>query len=93
VFSTCPYVCLGDACSGVCVPGSTSCVNDTQVETCSSTGTWVTTTCTDACVGTTCGGVCQPGATTQCADACSDVGTKLCGTNGQWGSCSVSCGN
>ena len=92
-FSTCSYVCLDNACSGVCTPGTTSCASDTQLQTCSSEGAWTVTTCPNACVGMTCGGVCRPEATTPCADACSDIGSETCGSNGQWGPCSVSCGN
>jgi hypothetical protein len=84
--------CESGACTGVCAPGSTSCASDTQLQTCSLSGTWTTTTCPNACVGTSCTGVCVPGATSICFDACSDQGSLTCGTNGQWGPCSVSCG-
>lgn len=91
-FTTCPYVCLNNACSGICTPGSTSCVSNTRLQTCDSTGQWMTGTCPDACVGTTCGGVCVPETTSTCFDACDDQGTITCTASGQWGTCSVSCG-
>ena len=92
-FSTCPYVCLDNACSGVCTPNATSCSSDTQLQTCNSSGQWVNSTCPNACVGSSCSGVCVPGATSVCYDACSEQGSETCGSNGQWGPCSVSCGN
>jgi hypothetical protein len=92
--TNCPYVCEAGACSGVCVPGSTSCgTSDTQLQACSSSGTWVASTCPNACVGGSCVGVCVPGMSQVCYDACSDTGSETCGSNGQWGPCSVSCGN
>ena len=92
-FSTCSYVCLDNACSGVCTPNATSCSSDTQLQTCNSSGQWVNSTCPNACVGSSCSGVCVPGTTSVCYDACSDQGSETCGSNGQWGPCSVSCGN
>jgi len=90
--------CVSGACAGVCTPGATQCMSDTQVQTCSTTGQWVTTTCSDACVNGAdggpgnCGGVCMPGATQGCSRwdvgcGCDVGGSQTCGSNGQWGGC------
>jgi hypothetical protein len=84
------------AAGGVCVPGTTQCTSETQIETCSTIGVWTASTCPDACVGTVetlggnCGGVCVPG-TTECT---SGTQVATCNGVGQWSApttCSTTC--
>lgn len=84
-FATCSYVCLDNACSGVCTPNATSCSSDTQLQTCNSSGQWVNSTCPNACVGSSCSGVCVPGTTMGCGpNDCADGCIQTCDANGTW---------
>lgn len=38
--ATCPYACVGNACGGVCVPGSAECVGSDAVHECGGDGQW-----------------------------------------------------
>ncbi len=76
----------------VCTPGTSQCVDDLTVETCSPSGQWTTSPCPHACVGGSCGGVCTPGSFQFCfANGCGAQGEETCGDDGQWSACSASC--
>jgi len=73
--------CVAGVCTGECAPTQNNpvpCGNcGTDIQTCSSTGTWVT----HGCVGQ---GVCTPGAT----QACNTYGMQSCTSTCGWGPCS-----
>lgn len=73
-----------DVATGVCSPGDTQCISNTQMETCGAGNQWGgPTTCPYACVGYAggaCGGVCAPNAV-QCAGT---SGVETCTATGQW---------
>jgi hypothetical protein len=89
--STCPYVCSGGACTGVCVPDAIGCASSTQTETCGSNGQWGNpSTCpsvqnaTATCSNGICGFSCDAGYT-NCNGSCVDLASDSnnCGSCGR----------
>lgn len=64
----CPFVCVGDACTGDCLPDATACNEQGQVVQCSSGGSWE--------VVQTCAAVCEEG---QCLAECSEGSLSCAG--------------
>jgi hypothetical protein len=96
--TACTYVCSGNACGGVCTPGTTDC-SGSSVRTCSTAGEWVvTTTCTGgmSCSMSTSTATCVcPTDETNCSGTCVDVANGTPGVGGlgptNCGSCGHDC--
>jgi hypothetical protein len=77
---TCPFVCSGGTCTGICVPNSHQC-RGLVPQTCDNTGQWVDSqACPFVCQAGSCSGACAPNSM-----QCSGSSTETCNANGQWG--------
>ena len=90
VGAPCEFACSDGQCIGVCLPETTSCVSDTEVQTCDQTGTWESSFCEFACTGDACGGSCRPG-TVRCGGP-DGLDIEACDAAGEWVSTGTTCG-
>ena len=78
----CQNACVGEACTGECIPGATRCSSETVLQTCNDQGQFVAgTPCPFACVGTACSGQCVPGSS-RCEPTTGVP--QLCSGAGEW---------
>ena len=88
--------CVAGACTGVCNPGATVCMTDTQVATCNDSGQWgAAATCPNGCFGGasagsrlgTGGSPAMMGTTSAHCGVCvpnAMTCTQICGPSGEW---------
>jgi len=82
--TSCPYLCTGNNCVGVCAPNSNGCVGN-QTATCDSSGQWQpVSTCVYACALGACCGATTP-------DACGTSCVDLQSNNANCGTCGHAC--
>lgn len=80
--TACQNACVGNACTGECVPGATRCSSETQLQTCNEQGQFLGgSICPFACVNGSCGGECSPGSR-RCSP--NNGVPQSCSSNGIW---------
>jgi hypothetical protein len=91
----CPYACVGEVCTGSCVPMTKQCVQNTP-QTCDAGGNWVSATpCPAICSLGECTGMCVPGTMQACGSAatCNAFAMQICDLTGTWSDCTPAPGN
>lgn len=87
----CEFVCSDGACTGICKPGKSECVSETEQRSCDEAGQWgEASQCKNVCTDDACGGACKPG--DRSCDGEDATLKRVCNALGEWepdGNCSV----
>jgi hypothetical protein len=86
----CEFVCKDNACTGLCEPGTSECVNELEQRVCNADGQWDTEACPNACIGTSCGGNCAPGTFACGTPNAGKTPVKVC-VGGEWDATTTIC--